>query len=90
MDDGKPAVTALPELSNGPTVRFQNAIEYLVEAWTRGTGDGIPDEELAQATLLTALAAMVKIHGEAKTAELLDGLPVRVRSGEFALDKLLQ
>ena len=82
--------TALPDLSNGPTPRLTQAIEHLVQAWADGSNAGIPDGELAQATLLTALAAMVKVHGESRTAELLESLPARVRSGEFRLDRLLQ
>jgi hypothetical protein len=83
-------VSALPDLTEGPTARFTLAIEYLVDAWAEATVDGIPAHELAQATLLTALTAMVRLHGENLTAELLEDLPGRIRDGEFKLERLVQ
>ena len=40
--------------------------------------------------LFAALATLVRQHGEDATAELVAGLPDRIRAGEYNLDRSLQ
>jgi len=68
----------------------QLALEYLAEAWNTAEDDGVETQALAHASLFAALATLVRAHGEEATAELVAGLPDRIRSGEYNLDRSLQ
>jgi hypothetical protein len=68
----------------------QIALEYLAEAWNSAEADGIEPLALAHASLFAALATLVHSHGEAATAELVAGLPDRIRAGEYHLERSLQ
>jgi len=66
----------------------QLALEYLAEAWNTAEDEGVETLALAHASLFAALATMVRLHGEEDTALLVAGLPDRIRSGEYALDRM--
>lgn len=68
----------------------QVALEYLAEAWNYAEDEGVETLALAHASLFAALATLVKRHGEEATAELVAGLPARIRSGEYNLERSLQ
>jgi hypothetical protein len=68
----------------------QIALEYLAEAWNTAEEDGVQSQALAYASLFAALATLVRQHGEDATAELVAGLPDRIRAGEYNLDRSLQ
>jgi hypothetical protein len=68
----------------------QVALEYLAEAWNCAEDEGVETLALAHASLFAALATLVKRHGEEATAELVAGLPARIRSGEYNLERSLQ
>jgi hypothetical protein len=63
----------------------QAALSYLNEAWAEARHDGIDGDCLAQASLFAALAELVGTYGEEAVAKFVEGLPVRVRNGEFSL-----
>ena len=63
----------------------QAALSYLNEAWAEGRHDGVDGDCLAQASLFTALAELVTTYGEDAVAKFAEGLPARVRNGEFSL-----
>ena len=63
----------------------QAALGYLSEAWAEARHDGVDGDCLAQASLITALAELVSTYGEDAVAKFVEGLPVRVRNGEFSL-----
>ena len=63
----------------------QAALGYLSEAWAEARHDGVDGDCLAQASLFTALAELVSTYGEDAVAKFVEGLPVRVRNGEFSL-----
>jgi hypothetical protein len=63
----------------------QAALGYLSEAWAEARHDGVDGDCLAQASLFTALAELVTTYGEDAVAKFVEGLPVRVRNGEFSL-----
>ena len=61
------------------------ALGYLHEAWAEALHDGIDGDCLAQASLFTAFAELVGTYGEDAVAKFVEGLPGRVRNGEFSL-----
>ena len=61
------------------------ALSYVSEAWAEARLDGIDGDCLAQASLFTALAELVSTYGEDAVAKFVEGLPARVRNGEFSL-----
>ena len=63
----------------------QIALSYLLEAWSEARLDGVDGDCLAQASLFTALAELVSTYGEDAVAKFVEGLPLRVRNGEFSL-----
>jgi hypothetical protein len=65
----------------------QVALEYLAEAWNTAEDEGVESLALAHASLFAAIATLVKTHGEDATALLIGGLPDRIRSGEYNLER---
>ena len=65
----------------------QAALSYLNEAWAEARHDGVDGDCLAQASLFTALAELVGTYGEDAVAKFVEGLPARVRNGEFSIDR---
>ena len=65
----------------------QAALGYLAEAWAEACLDGIDGDCLAQACLFTALAELVSTYGEDATSRYAEGLVVRIRNGEFSVDR---
>jgi len=63
----------------------QAALGYLNEAWAEARHDGVDGDCLAQASLFAALAELVKTYGEDAVAKFVEGLPTRVRNGEFSI-----
>ena len=63
----------------------QIALTYLHEAWGEARLDGVDGDCLAQASLFTALAELVSTYGEDAVAKFVEGIPARVRNGEFSL-----
>jgi hypothetical protein len=62
----------------------QAALSYLSEAWAEARHDGVDGDCLALASLFAAFAELVKTYGEDAVAKFVEGLPVRVRNGEFS------
>jgi hypothetical protein len=63
------------------------AIGYIREAWAEARHDGIDGDCLAQASLFAALAELVGTYGEDAVAKFVEGLPSRVRNGEFSISQ---
>jgi len=61
------------------------ALFYLTEAWAEALHDGVDGDCLAQASLFAALAELVGTYGEDAVATFVEGLPARVRNGEFSV-----
>jgi hypothetical protein len=68
----------------------QLALEFLAEAWNTAEEEGVHSQALAHASLFAALATLVREYGEEATAELVAGLPNRIRAGEYNLQRSLQ
>lgn len=63
----------------------QAALGYLNEAWAEARHDGVDGDCLAQASMFAALAELVTTYGEDAVAKFAEGLPSRVRNGEFSV-----
>jgi hypothetical protein len=68
----------------------QAALGYLSEAWAEARHDGIDGDCLAQASLFAAFAELVKTYGEDAVAKFVEGLPARIRNGEFSTARAKQ
>jgi hypothetical protein len=66
------------------------ALGYLNEAWAEARLDGIDGDCLAQACLFAALAELVSTYGEDASATFAEGLPARIRNGEFTVEQARQ
>jgi hypothetical protein len=66
------------------------ALTYLSEAWAEARIDGIDGDCLAQASLFAALAELVGTYGEEAVAKFVEGVPLRVRHGEFSVSVVKQ
>lgn len=62
------------------------ALGYVHEAWAEARLDGIDDDCMAQACLFAALVEFVSTYGEDAAAAFAEGLPARIRNGEFSAD----
>jgi hypothetical protein len=63
----------------------QAALAYVTDAWAEALHEGIDGDCLAQASLFAAFAELVSSYGEDAVAKYVEGLPGRVRNGEFSL-----
>jgi len=61
------------------------ALGYLNEAWAEARHDGVDGDCLAQASLFAALAELVGTYGEDAVGKFVEGIPSRVRNGEFSI-----
>ena len=66
------------------------ALGYLHSAWVEARIEGIDGDCLAQACLFAAFAEFVTTYGEEAAAHFAEGLPVRIRNGEFSLAAVRQ
>lgn len=66
------------------------ALGYLNEAWTEAKLDGIDGDCLAQACLFAAFAELVTTYGEDAAATYADRLGMRIRNGEFTIERARQ
>jgi hypothetical protein len=64
----------------------QVALGYIQEAWNDARIDGVDGDCLAQTCLFAAFAEFVSTYGEEAAASLAEGLPARIRNGEFSID----
>ena len=92
MTGSKPIFTAarIERFAEGDAEERQIALEYLAEAWNSAEEDGVESQALAHASLFAALATLVRSHGEEAIAQLVAGLPDRIRAGEYNLERSLQ
>jgi hypothetical protein len=63
----------------------QTALGYLNEAWAEARHEGVDGDCLAQASLFAAFAELVGTYGEEAVAKFVEGLPARIRNGEFSI-----
>lgn len=61
------------------------ALELILDAWDAGLARGVQPEMLASTAIYAALTDMIDIYGPDAVAALCEGLPQRIRDGEFTL-----
>jgi len=66
------------------------AFEILSDALADAQVEGIEHEIVVQAALFAVFTDLVTCYGEEAVAELAEKLPLRLRGGEFTLDRALQ
>jgi len=80
----------LPPYSAGDPASDQDqkrlALGYIHEAWAEARIDGVDGDCMAQACLFAALVEFVRTYGEDPAAKFAEGLPARIRNGEFSTD----
>ncbi len=59
------------------------ALRLLIGAFNEADDDGVDPDCMTQATLFFALKEFVMAYGEEPVAIFIEGLPHRVRNGEF-------
>lgn len=74
-----------PDLDEAEQKRI--ALNLLLDAWDEALAQGVTPEILATTAIYAALTDMVDTHGAEPVAEMFDGLPRRIRDGEFTLRK---
>jgi hypothetical protein len=73
---------SLEELSTADARRA--ALTYVSEAFAEAVLDGIDVDAFAEAAFSAAFRELVAIHGEEHAIAVAEGLPERIRSGEFS------
>lgn len=59
------------------------ALEAILNAWDQALNAGVEPEMLASTAIFAALTDMVDLYGVEPVAEMCEGLPERLRAGEF-------
>ena len=77
-----PPLTAAETASDQDQKRL--ALGYIQEAWAEARLDGVDGDCMAQACLFAALVEFVRTYGEDPAAKFTEGLPARIRNGEFS------
>jgi hypothetical protein len=80
-----PVGTSLPDQE-----QKRIALGYVHEAWAEARLEGVDGDCMAQACLFAALIEFVSTYGEEAAAGLADGLPARIRNGEFSAQLVRQ
>jgi hypothetical protein len=82
MTSLNPPLTAAETASDQDQKRL--ALGYVQEAWAEARLDGVDGDCMAQACLFAALVEFVRTYGEDPAAKFAEGLPARIRNGEFS------
>jgi ketol-acid reductoisomerase len=61
------------------------ALDLILQAWETALKEGVEPEMLASTAIFAALSDMVDLYGPEPVAQMCEGLPARVRAGEFTL-----
>ena len=81
MNDTDVLLDDLPESS----AIKQAALSYVTEAFAEAELDGLDADYMAHAALFAAFMELVATYGEEPVAKLAEGLPARIRKGEFSM-----
>jgi hypothetical protein len=64
------------------------ALEIILDAWDLALEDGIDPANIASAVVFAAFTDLVENHGEEFVAQMVEGLPGRIRAGDFTLSEV--
>jgi hypothetical protein len=65
--------------------QHRDALLFVTEAFAEAILAGIESDSFARAALEAALQELVAIYGEEQVATVAEGLPGRIRAGQFTL-----
>ena len=68
----------------------QAALRYILDAWEEAIYEGLDPDCIATAAIFAALSDMIATYGEEPVATLCEGLPQRIRNGEFTVQRTHQ
>jgi hypothetical protein len=63
----------------------KTALKLLVDAFGEAQDDGVDPDCMTQAALFYAIKEFVMAYGEEPVAKFAEGLPKRIRQGEFTV-----
>ncbi len=80
----------LPQQDDDERIRKQKhtALRYILDAWEEAVLEGVEPDMLATACIFAALSDMVEAYGEEAVAHMASGLPERIRSSEFTVNRI--
>lgn len=61
------------------------ALEILLDGWDQALDEGIDAENIASSAVFAAFTDLIENHGEEFVAQMVEGLPGRIRAGDFTL-----
>jgi hypothetical protein len=67
------------------TAQKQTALRLLIDAFNEADDDGVDPDCMVQAALFFSLKELVEAYGEEPVAKFAEGLPRRIRDGEFSV-----
>ncbi len=67
------------------TDQKKTALRLLIDAFNEADDDGVDPDCMVQATLFFAIKEFVAAYGEEPVAVFAEGLPRRIRHGEFSV-----
>jgi hypothetical protein len=73
----------LEDLQESSAIK-QMALSYVTEAFAEAELDGLDADYMAQAALFAAFMELVATYGEEAVARYAEGLPERIRGGQFS------
>lgn len=79
-DDGADHETAVEIVD-----QKRSALRLISQAFEESSEDGVDPDCMTQATLFFALKEFVLVYGEEAVARFAEGLPQRIRNGEFTV-----
>lgn len=86
MMDNATEVTSAVELEEDELKeQKQAALELILDAWHEARIDGLSPDLMANAALFAALSDLVNSYGEDAVVELAEGLPGRIRRGDYTI-----
>jgi hypothetical protein len=74
-----------PENAPDITAQKQTALRLLIDAFNEADDDGVEPDCMVQAALFFSLKEFIEAYGEEPVAKFAEGLPRRIRDGEFSV-----
>lgn len=79
------ASVAAPGASALMQAEKSRALEILLDAWDQALDESIDPENIASSAVFAAFTDLIENHGEEFVAQMVEGLPGRIRAGDFSL-----
>jgi predicted YcjX-like family ATPase len=87
MNDASQVTSAVDLEEEELKEQKQVALELILDAWHEARIDGVSPDLMANAALFAALSDLISTYGEEAVVELTEGLPDRIRRGDYTLKR---